>query len=81
MKKNIIFGLLATLVLAGCAGGTTDPRKGGLFSYNPAAYEQRIAERENNLSNIQQDTAVQNDKNKKLKNRYYSEKKKLESEK
>lgn len=79
MKKNIIFGFLITLVLAGCAGGTTDPRQGGLFSYNPTAYEQRIAERENSLSNIQKDTAVQNDKNKKLKNTYYSEKQQLEN--
>ena len=79
MKKNIIFGLLAVLTLAGCAGGTTDPRQGGLFSYNPAAYEQRIAERENNLNNIKQDTSVQSQKNKKLKNSYYSEKQKLEN--
>lgn len=79
MKKNIILGMLATLVLAGCAGGTTDPRKGGLFSYNPTAYKQRIADKENNLDNIQQDTAAQNDKNKKLKNSYYTEKKNLKS--
>jgi len=32
------------LLLAGCAT-TTDPRQGGLFSYNPRAYEQRLEER------------------------------------
>ena len=77
MKKNIIFGLLGAFLLAGCAGQTTDPRKGGLFSYDPAAYEQRIADRENNLGAINQDTAVQKKKNKQLKSTYYSEKKKL----
>jgi chromosome segregation ATPase len=40
------------VLLPGCAadGGTTDPRKGGLFSYNPKAYERRIQEREARLS-------------------------------
>ena len=77
MKKNIIFGMLGALLLAGCAGQTTDPRKGGLFSYDPAAYDQRIADRENNLNSVKNDTSVQKKKNKQLKNSYYSEKKKL----
>ena len=39
-------------LLPGCAadGGTADPRKGGLFSYNPKAYERRIQEREARLN-------------------------------
>ncbi len=68
MKKNLILGMLGVLLLAGCAGQTTDPRKGGLFSYDPAAYEQRIADRENNLNSIKNDTSVQKNKSRQLKN-------------
>ncbi len=60
--------MLGVLLLAGCAGQTTDPRKGGLFSYDPAAYEQRIADRENNLNSIKIDTSVQKNKSRQLKN-------------
>jgi chromosome segregation ATPase len=35
-------------VLTGCAT-TTDPRQGGLFSYSPKAYEQRLEERRQTL--------------------------------
>ena len=39
-------------LLSGCAAdsGTADPRKGGLFSYNPKAYERRVQEREARLN-------------------------------
>jgi septal ring factor EnvC (AmiA/AmiB activator) len=38
-------------LLAGCAaGGDGDPRKGGLFGYDPKAYERRIQEREARVS-------------------------------
>ena len=39
-------------LLSACAAdsGTTDPRKGGLFSYNPKAYERRAQEREERLN-------------------------------
>jgi len=50
---------IAVILLNGCAGSTTDPRQGGLFSYDPAAYEQRLAEREHHLSSIESDTAAQ----------------------
>jgi len=67
--KNIYFLAGITLLfLNGCAGGTTDPRKGGLFSYNPNAYEQRLAEREQHLSAIENDTAAQKRKSNRLKN-------------
>lgn len=69
--------MVGAMFLAGCAGGTTDPRQGGLFSYDPAAYEQRLADRENNLDAVKNDTSVQKKKNRQLKNSYYSEKKKL----
>lgn len=50
MSKKLITGALALLLLGGCVGGTTDPRQGGLFSYNPEAYEQRLEERRNFLA-------------------------------
>jgi len=81
MKKNLILGVLGTFIFAGCAGQTTDPRQGGLFSYDPSAYEQRISDRENHLNSINNDTAVQKNKNKKLKNNYNSEKRKLNNTK
>jgi predicted nucleic acid-binding Zn-ribbon protein len=37
------------LLLVGCAT-TTDPRQGGLFSYNPQAYEQRLEERRQTMA-------------------------------
>ncbi len=67
MKKRYIISILAILILGGCAGTTTDPRQGGLFSYNPNAYEQRLADRERHLSDIEQDTAAQKRKSARLK--------------
>src|SRR5262245_1379725 len=40
---------ILVFVLTGCAT-TTDPRQGGLFSYNPQAYQQRLDERRNTLA-------------------------------
>lgn len=45
--------IISLTALAGCAGQTTDPRQGGLFSYNPQAYEQRLEDRKSNLSEIE----------------------------
>jgi len=53
MRRRLLPYILGCCVLLpGCAadGGTTDPRKGGLFSYNPKAYERRIEEREARLN-------------------------------
>ncbi len=66
------------LLLNGCAGGTTDPRQGGLFSYNPTAYEQRLSDRERQLSSIEKDTAAQKRKNARLKRNLASEKSKMQ---
>jgi chromosome segregation ATPase len=46
-KRLGLFSLL--LFLMGCAT-TTDPRQGGLFSYNPQAYEQRLEERRQTMA-------------------------------
>jgi septal ring factor EnvC (AmiA/AmiB activator) len=52
-KRLIMFqtiGLYVFLfILTGCAT-TTDPRQGGLFSYNPKAYQQRLDERRNTMA-------------------------------
>ena len=78
MKKTyLVITGVALLLLNGCAGGTTDPRQGGLFSYNPDAYEKRLADREQNLSGIESDTAAQKRKSAQLKKNLSSEKNKL----
>lgn len=49
--------LLILFSLEGCVSSTeTDPRKGGLFGYNPKAYEKRIEERKATLSATESDT-------------------------
>ena len=40
-------------MLSGCLGASTDPHQGGLFGYSPKAYEQRLAERSDQLSYLQ----------------------------
>jgi chromosome segregation ATPase len=55
--KKIYYGVLALAVsplFSGCANQTTDPHQGGLFSYNPQAYEQRLQNKRKNLSTIDQ---------------------------
>ena len=49
--------LFILLSLQACISSTeTDPRKGGLFGYNPKAYEQRIEERKATLATTEADT-------------------------
>ncbi len=52
--KRSFLWLLVALTIGGCAQHTTDPRQGGLFSYNPTAYEQRLADRQQQLQQLQQ---------------------------
>jgi len=49
--KKILLSLCAVLLLTGCQT-TTDPSKGGLFSYSPRAYEQRAAEKQERLDDL-----------------------------
>ncbi len=58
MIRNIFTLLVITglLLAVGCANQTTDPRKGGLFSYNPEAYEQRLADRKAEKERLEADT-------------------------
>ena len=75
--KSIYFLLGITLLLLnGCAGQTTDPRKGGLFSYDPDAYEQRLDDRRNHLSSVENDTKAQKRKQSQLKRELSTQKKK-----
>ncbi len=76
MTKYILWAT-ALILLSGCAGKTTDPREGGLFSYNPNAYEKRLSNRENKLHAIQRDTSIQRKKNKRLEQKYRTEKSKM----
>jgi len=80
MKKKyytVITAGVALFLINGCAGNTTDPRKGGLFSYDPDAYEQRLATRENKISSIENDTKREKEKTVHLKNKLSREKRKL----
>lgn len=43
------------LLSAGCFGASTNPREGGLFGYNPEAYEARQQERQARLEAIRQE--------------------------
>jgi len=47
--------VLLLFLLTGCAGTTTDPSQGGLFSYNPEAYQQRKQEREDRLKELERE--------------------------
>ena len=55
-KSAVVLSLFLAAGLAGCAGQTTDPRQGGLFSYNPSAYDQRLQERQHLLAQEEQST-------------------------
>lgn len=68
MNKHIYFGL-TVLIFNGCAT-TTDPRQGGLFSYNPDAYEQRLNDRRDKVASIEKDTEIQKDKGSELTRKY-----------
>jgi chromosome segregation ATPase len=49
--------LLMLLSLEACVSSTeTDPRKGGLFGYNPKAYEKRLEEKKATLATTEADT-------------------------
>ena len=51
-KMALISGGMILLFMCGC-GGITDPRFGGLFSYSPEAYEQRLQERRERLKEFE----------------------------
>lgn len=66
--------------LFGCTASTeTDPRKGGLFSYNPNAYERRLEERRDELAKTEEDTAKARKKTEHLKSDKQARQAELES--
>jgi len=52
MLKYTLIGM-AGILLSGCAGLSTNPAEGGLFSYNPKAYEARQQEKSNQVQQLQ----------------------------
>lgn len=78
-KFSFLISILLAFLLAGCAGGTktTDPRKGGLFSYNPDAYNKRLEDRRRERGQIEQDTVRQKQKTSYLQKNLASEKQQL----
>ncbi|WP_319576593.1 hypothetical protein [uncultured Desulfobacter sp.] len=50
--------LAMLLGLGACVSKETDPRKGGLFSYNPEAYEQRINDRKATLADTEEANVI-----------------------
>lgn len=63
---SCIVGCCAVLSACAVDGGTTDPRKGGLFSYNPKAYEHRIQEREARLNASSEEAGAAQDEQARL---------------
>lgn len=71
MKSTYTLSAICTLFIitlcSGCANQTTDPHKGGLFSYNPQAYEKRLYDKQADLSKVEQSNLSAKDEAAKLK--------------
>ncbi len=50
----------------GCQQTTTDPRKGGLFGYNPDAYEKRLQERRSTKDELERQQTAEEQKTRQL---------------
>lgn len=55
MKPSLFLFPLILCLLAACGPQSTDPREGGLFSYSPKAYEQRLKDRRETLGQTQEE--------------------------
>ena len=67
--KSISYSVIAlctATLFIGCANQTTDPRKGGLFSYNPGAYEERLDERRDALAEAEKEKLTSQQETSKL---------------
>lgn len=53
----IIMAIFIFMLSLGCETTTTDPRQGGLFSYNPKAYEKRLEDRRNQRTVLEKQNA------------------------
>lgn len=78
MKKTLLTSsvILACLLLSGCTRNP-DPRQGGLFGYSPDLYQQRIEEKNAQLQNVEEDTAVESGKTVSLERDILSEKRRV----
>lgn len=61
-----VLSLIMAATISGCAGQTTDPRQGGLFSYNPKAYERRLLDRKENVSALEKSTQSSQEKSSRI---------------
>ena len=78
MLKRMAIGLVVLLAV-GCAT-TDDPRQGGLFSYNPAAYDARLEQRRQNLTALQQNQQQEEEQTQQLESDVQTRQAMLESE-
>jgi predicted RNase H-like nuclease (RuvC/YqgF family) len=53
---GLALAMIMVSSLGACVSKETDPRKGGLFSYNPKAYEKRLEDRKATLADTEADT-------------------------
>ncbi len=65
---SAILAISLIFLFSGCANQTTDPHKGGLFSYNPQAYEKRLYDKQGNLTQVEQSNQAAKDESARLKN-------------
>jgi len=70
-RTTLILSCLCLLMLMACQT-TTDPCKGGLFSYNPEAYEKRIEERTNTLRDLEEQKKTEKQKSEELQSVLYT---------
>ena len=64
-RSGLIFVTMSLFVLTACQT-TNDPRKGGLFSYDPEAYEKRIEDREDRLQELEDQQEIEKQKSEQL---------------
>src|SRR2546421_12597882 len=78
IMQRAAIGLFIVLAV-GCA--TTDnPRQGGLFGYNPSAYEARLEQRRQNLTALQQNQQQEEEQARQLESDVETRQAMLESE-
>lgn len=63
-KKLLL--LACTILLLGSCATTDDPREGGLFSYDPEAYEKRLVERRERLTKLEEKQEAEKQKSTEL---------------
>ena len=62
MKVLTAAMVMSAFFITSCSCSNSDPRQGGLFSYCPSKYEQRIQDRENELAAAEAENAIEENK-------------------